>query len=68
MEGRLIKMLNQEKSTKSLLIETIWPGQSNLELLDNRLHRMISRLNKKLDDGIEFDGKYYRLKICLCIR
>ena len=62
LEGRLIRILCQEKASKTLLIETLWPSQSETSLMDNRLHRMISRLNKKLGELIDFDGKYYRLK------
>ncbi|OFZ21047.1 MAG: hypothetical protein A2X94_06865 [Bdellovibrionales bacterium GWB1_55_8] len=62
LEGRLVQMLTRNKATKNLLIESFWPGQSDRQLLDNRLHRMISRLNKKLSNLIEFDGKSYRLK------
>jgi hypothetical protein len=62
MEGRLIRMLLQEKASKSLLIETFWPEQSCATLLDNRLHRMIFRLNKKAD-LVQFDGKHYRLNV-----
>lgn len=63
LEGRLLRLLIQQKATKNLLIETLWPMQSDSQLLDNRLHRMISRLNKKLDNVISYDGKYYSLKV-----
>lgn len=61
LEGRLIRILAQEKATKNFLIEALWPQQSEVHLVDNRLHRMISRLNKKLNNSILYDGKYYSL-------
>jgi hypothetical protein len=64
-EGRLIRLLTQERATKNFLIEALWPLQSEVQLLDNRLHRLISRLNKKLNDQIVYDGKYYTLQIKL---
>lgn len=65
LEGRLLKMLSQERATKNLLIETLWPEQNEAHLLDNRLHRLISRLNKKIDESVIYDGKYYTLQIKL---
>jgi len=63
LEARLLKLLMQERSSKQLLIEALWPSQGETQLLDNRFHRMISRLNRKLKGGIEFDGKHYHLRI-----
>lgn len=61
MEARLLKILMKEKVTKSYLIEIFWPEKSEIGYLDNRLHRLISRLNQKAD-LVQFDGKRYGLK------
>lgn len=65
LEGKLLKLLTQNKSTKNFLIETLWPEQNEVHLLDNRLHRLISRLNKKVDESVVYDGKYYSLQMQL---
>ncbi len=62
LEGKLLAILNQGRCPKKALIARLWPEQSPVGLLDNRLHRLISRLNKKLQGMIEFDGEAYRMK------
>lgn len=60
MEFRLIDCLVSKPHSKQLLCETLWPGHSSLAHLDNRLHRLISRFNKKLGGLISFENGWYR--------
>ncbi len=61
LEGRLLNCLIHQKCSKSLLCEVLWPDHCNVYHLDNRLHKLISRLNKKSVPLIQFDGKFYFL-------
>lgn len=62
LEGKLLQILTQGRCEKIMLIERLWPEDFSQGQLDNRLHRLISRLNKKLQGLIEFDGQAYRMK------
>jgi len=66
LEGRLLTELHKGKAAKGHLIEKLWPKlcaleQSSSDSIDNRLHRLVSRLNKKLPDLVQFDGIHYQL-------
>ena len=62
-EGLLLRALARGPQTKSVLIEQLWPEYAHLETLDNRFHRLISRMNKKIPEMIRFDGSRYNLNI-----
>ncbi|MCB0422592.1 MAG: hypothetical protein KDD61_16440 [Bdellovibrionales bacterium] len=62
LEGRLIHLLVSHKElSKAILCEQLWPEFCDSEQLDNRLHRLISRMNKKIKNLIQFDGQKYFL-------
>jgi hypothetical protein len=69
LEGKLIRLLMQSRASKSLLIEALWPEHVSVHHIDNRLHRMIGRINKKFGVKlIAFDGHFYRLKALIHLR
>jgi len=59
LEGKLIKALAHGKASKAQLCEMLWPQECDRLLLDNRLHRLVSRTNRKLSNLIRFDGSQY---------
>lgn len=60
MEKKLVDNIFAEPISKELLSERLWPGFSEVKLLDNRLHRLISRVNKKIGGHIQLQaGKYF---------
>lgn len=61
-EGSLLRILMQNKRSKSSICEMLWPEQAETLTLDNRLHKLLSRLNKKIELVIYKDG-FYSLKI-----
>ena len=63
LEGRLLRALMRARSSKALLSEILWPEQHMVRAVDDRFHRLVSRLNKKLGNVIEFDGQFYRLNV-----
>jgi hypothetical protein len=62
LEHRLVASLAQGPISKALLSERLWPSFSNLRLLDNRLHRLISRVNKKIGGVISCRAGQYSLE------
>lgn len=63
MESKLIDSLFPGLISKELLCERLWPGYSQLHLLDNRLHRLVSRVNKKLRGRIVCQKGQYSLSL-----
>jgi hypothetical protein len=64
LEGRLLKILIKSKTSKATLIDSLWPEDAAVISIDNRLHQMLTRLNKKFGfKAIDFDGSFYVLKI-----
>ncbi len=61
LEGRLLALLRTGKHSRNLLIERLWPEEFGQTLLDNRLHRLISRVNKKVVQAVQFDGSSYSI-------
>ncbi|MGZ3774844.1 MAG: hypothetical protein ACXVCY_06520 [Pseudobdellovibrionaceae bacterium] len=61
LEFKLIENLAIGPHPKSLLCEKLWPEYSDIEHLDNRLHRLVSRINKKIDGLILYEDKRYKL-------
>jgi tetratricopeptide (TPR) repeat protein len=61
LEGRLLLLLCKGRASKNLLGEALWPEHSETAYLDHRLHQLISRVNRKYGELIEFDGTMYRL-------
>ncbi len=60
LEFKLLQSIHKGPISKELLCERLWPEYSQIHLLDNRLHRLISRLNKKTNGLIEFkNGSYH---------
>ena len=41
----LLHLLKDRKWTKTSLCEALWPEQAEVSLLDNRLHRLVNRIN-----------------------
>jgi tetratricopeptide (TPR) repeat protein len=69
LEGKLVRLLAQSKMSKHLLIEALWPEHVSVHHIDNRLHRLIGRINKKF--GVKlvvFDGNFYRLNLDVQIK
>ncbi len=62
LEGRLLAILANGKITKRLMGERLWPEYSETAQIDNRVHRLISRLNHKTKNIVAFDGQFYHLK------
>lgn len=60
LEGTLLSILSRGPVDKHTLCESLWPEACRTENLNDRFHRLISRLNKKLN-VIEYDGASYRL-------
>ncbi|MEK6578638.1 MAG: hypothetical protein AABZ55_05375 [Bdellovibrionota bacterium] len=64
LEGKLIQLLIQSGSSKTLICEKLWPESCSVGHLDNRLHRLVSRLNTKSGMSlVQFDGKLYHLAL-----
>lgn len=61
MESKLIDNVYPAPISKELLSERLWPGFAQIHLLDNRLHRLISRVNKKLGGLIQHQKGQYLL-------
>ncbi len=60
METKLLNNIYSAPVSKELLSERLWPGFAQIHLLDNRLHRLISRVNKKLGGLIQYHkGQYF---------
>lgn len=62
LEGRLLQQLMRVPAPKQVLIEALWPEVAAREALDDRFHRLLSRLNGKLGSLIVYDGLLYRLR------
>jgi hypothetical protein len=60
-EGQLIRALMRGKKTKTFLLDLLWPEQNDPTDLSNRFHALVSRINKRLDGLILFDGQNYCL-------
>lgn len=58
-EGELFALLLVNKKSKAMLCEMLWPEQAEVELLQNRLHKLISRINKKHELISFADGHYF---------
>jgi tetratricopeptide (TPR) repeat protein len=61
LETKLIETLQKGPQTKNLICEKLWPAYSETYHLDNRLHRLISRINKKINGLILYSARTYRL-------
>lgn len=61
LEFKLIEILASGPHSKNLICEKLWPEYSEVHHLDNRLHRLISRVNKKIDGLILYSDKSYKL-------
>jgi hypothetical protein len=46
-ESCLLRLLIKRQQSKFALCEMLWPEQMQVQTLDNRLHQLITRLNKK---------------------
>lgn len=68
LEGQILRILLEGSCSKQLLVERLWPESCDAHVLDNRLHRLVSRTNKKTGDIITFDGSRYQLQVELVIR
>ena len=67
LEGKLVRLLAEGRASRHVLCRTLWPELDNVRVLDNRLHVLVSRTNKKISDLIEFDGKLYGLRAAIRI-
>lgn len=60
-EAKLLSMLLKSSHKRSLLCEKLWPEYAESAQLDNRLHRLISRVNHKFNDIISYQNGSYQL-------
>ncbi|MGZ3768865.1 MAG: hypothetical protein ACXVCP_05170 [Bdellovibrio sp.] len=63
LEAKLIEILTGGPQGKNLICEKLWPEYAEIPHLDNRLHRLISRTNKKTDGLIVYSEKTYKLRV-----
>lgn len=63
LETKLIEILTSGPHGKSLICEKLWPEYSEVQHLDNRLHRLVSRLNKKTNGLIVYSDRTYKLRV-----
>jgi tetratricopeptide (TPR) repeat protein len=61
LEGRLVSVLHSGQKSKELLCTSLWPENSDSLLVENRLHRLISRLNKKIPKLVNLKSGRYTL-------
>ena len=61
LEAQLLNLLAGGGCSKALICERLWPEACLVETLDNRLHRLVSRINKKFENIVGFDGTQYYL-------
>ena len=59
-EALLLQYLMNQPASKNALIEFLWPEAGDSWTLENRLHKLISRLNQKVPSLIIYDGRVYR--------
>lgn len=58
-EGQLIRILMEAKRSKNILCEMLWPEQMQVLNLENRFHKLVSRINKKLKLIDTENGSYF---------
>lgn len=61
LEGRLLQILLRQSASKAMLCEALWPGESEILHVENRLHQLIRRFNQKTSGLVKFDGGRYQL-------
>jgi tetratricopeptide (TPR) repeat protein len=61
LEGRLLQILLRQSASKAMLCEALWPGESEILHVENRLHQLIRRFNQKTSALVKFDGGRYQL-------
>jgi tetratricopeptide (TPR) repeat protein len=61
LESKLIEILKSGPQSKLLICEKLWPEYSDTHHLDNRLHRLVSRINKKIEGLVLYSAKTYKL-------
>lgn len=62
LEGMLLSLLSQTSMKKETLIEQLWPEHGEKENIENRLHKLVSRFNKKTNQLVGFDCQAYFLR------
>ncbi len=62
LEAKLLSLLAESRRSKELLCTSLWPEYAESAHIENRLHRLISRLNKKIPQLIQWTGGYYSLR------
>ena len=61
LEYKLLSLLKEKSKSRNFLIECLYPGSENNSLVNNRLHRLVSRINKRLDNMIDYKSGMYSL-------
>lgn len=62
LEAQLIQLLMSEPRSKATLISCLYPVAGSRLLTENKLHRLVSRVNHRSPGLIVFQDKLYRLK------
>lgn len=61
LEHKLLFSLINKPCSKTLLIEMLYPGNESQELVNNRLHKLISRVNKRFPNIVLYRNSQYCL-------
>lgn len=67
LEARVLLLLQQKPSSRYLLTEILWPELASTESLEDRFHRMMSRLKKKVPHLIVYKNNVYALQFPLIL-
>lgn len=67
IEGRILALVKSKPQTRANLCEILWPEDSDIELVIDRLHKVLARLKKKLPQAIVFENQMYRLGVSLVL-
>lgn len=61
LEGRLVSVLAEGNKSKEMLCNSLWPENAATMHVENRLHRLISRVNKKIPKLVVLNSGRYTL-------
>ncbi len=62
MESRILRLLERGPKSKAHLVESLYGPAGEPKLVDNRLHRLVSRINNKRRGLISFEKGHYHLQ------
>ena len=60
-EGFLLQMLQASPRHKNEICEVLWPEFCDVAQQDQKFHRLLSRIQSKVNDLIEYNGGFYKL-------